>query len=292
MAAACANDNIGYAQYGDGSTQYRDRYGLYFALQTGKTMQGVIIPCNCDCSSLVAQCLILSGVKVTIYMSTSDEVKVIMATGFFDQVTFQQGMVLYEGDIMWRQGHTGIIVKGDEKIYDKTPKWVARVITPCNVKTSPSIYSKNLPEWPNLGVDNLIDVCDEDGNFWYVRIAGQYYGFVLKDCVVNNDDPQPPTTEFDGKVLTDLYMRKGPGSQYAYYSVDFQDGKGKRNVLKQGEIVHVIDQTNGWDEIKVPGLDKSNSPWSSGKYIEKIEPEPQKIGMATTELNVRTGPGT
>ena len=160
MTKACNNDNIGYAQYGDGSTKYRDRYGLYFALQTGKTMEGVTIPCNCDCSSLVAQCLILSGVNVSIYMSTSNEVNTIMATGQFDQITFQQGMVLYDGDIMWRQGHTGIIVKGDEKIYDKTPKWVGRVITPCNVKTSPSVYSKNLPEWPNLGIGNLVDICD------------------------------------------------------------------------------------------------------------------------------------
>ena len=201
-------------------------------------------------------------------------------------------MVLYEGDIMWRQGHTGIIVKGDEKIYDKTPKWVGRIITACNVKTSPNIHSKNLPEWPNLGVGNLIDVCDEDGTFWYVRIAGKYFGFVLKDCVVNNDQPQPTFQEFDGKVTTALYMRKGPGSQYGYYSVDFQDGHGKRNTLRQGEIVHVIDQTNGWDQIQVPGLDKSNSPWSCDKYIQRIDVKPQKNGVVTTELNVRTGPGT
>lgn len=54
MKDACNNQNIGYAQYGDGSSPYRDRYGLYFALKTGKTMSGVTIPCNCDCSSLVA----------------------------------------------------------------------------------------------------------------------------------------------------------------------------------------------------------------------------------------------
>jgi hypothetical protein len=58
MKDACENENIGYAQYGDGSTRYKDRYGLYFALQSGKAMKGVTIPCNCDCSSLVAECCI------------------------------------------------------------------------------------------------------------------------------------------------------------------------------------------------------------------------------------------
>jgi hypothetical protein len=113
MADACLNENIGYAQYGNKTSSYMDRYGLYFALKSGKTMSGVSIRCNCDCSSLVGQCCILSGVKVSIYMSTSNEPSVLMNTGEFDEITFQKGMVLLAGDIMWRSGHTAIIVEGD-----------------------------------------------------------------------------------------------------------------------------------------------------------------------------------
>ena len=118
MTQACENENIGYAQYGDGSTVYRDRYGLYFALKPAGTMDKVTIPCNCDCSSLVAQCVIAAGINISIYMSTSNEVQLLMATGQFDDITFQSGMTLLEGDIMWRQGHTGIITTGDEKVYN------------------------------------------------------------------------------------------------------------------------------------------------------------------------------
>ena len=52
-----------------------------------------------------------------------------------------------------------------------------------NVRTGAGMEYPNLREYPLLKRDNLIDVCDTreaiDGTKWYyVRIAGKYFGFV------------------------------------------------------------------------------------------------------------------
>jgi len=271
MELACNNENIGYAQYGDGSTKYRDRYGLYFALQTGKTMENVSIPCNCDCSTLVAECCILSGVSVSIYMSTSNECQILRNTGAFDELDFSAGMVLISGDIMWRQGHTGIITKGDEKDWDKNPKWVAEANAYCNVYNSNSTSSGLLKEWPHLGKGNLVDVCDEDANFYYVRIAGKYYGFVEKKYLsVPTPTPPAPFEKFDGEVTTQLNVRIGPAATYGYCVFDRNDGKGARHTLQKGEVVTVLDIQNGWYNLDLPCTIESQKAWVNGSYIKKI----------------------
>ena len=134
MADACLNENIGYAQYGNKTSNYVDRYGLYFALKTCKTMSRVSIPCNCDCSSLVGQCCILSGVNVSIYMSTSSEPSILNNTGEFDEIPFQKGMTLLTGDIMWRAGHTAIIVEGDAEQEKEDEMYSARIKSSSTMK--------------------------------------------------------------------------------------------------------------------------------------------------------------
>ena len=279
MFDAGVNENIGYAQYGDGSTVYRDRYGLYYALKDGKTMSGVTIPCNCDCSSLVAQCCILSGINVSIYMSTSNEVSVLMNTGEFDQLTFERGMILMAGDIMWRSGHTGIITEGTDPGWSKDPKWVGQATTHCNVYNSNYVASGLLVEWPHLGPGNLVDVCDQDDEFYYVRIAGQYFGFVEQKYLTT---PPPVFEPFKGKVTTALNIRKGPGVTYGYYNVDINDGRGTHHVLYQGEIVKVIDKKNNWYQLEMKGTDTTYYPWASATYIKKVEDEDIKVGDKVT----------
>lgn len=134
MTDACLNENIGYAQYGNKTSNYVDRYGLYFALKTCKTMSRVSIPCNCDCSSLVGQCCILSGVNVSIYMSTSSEPGILNNTGEFDEIPFQKGMTLLTGDIMWRAGHTAIIVEGDAEQEKEDEMYSARIKSSSTMK--------------------------------------------------------------------------------------------------------------------------------------------------------------
>ncbi len=291
MKDACENENIGYAQYGDGSTKYKDRYGLYFALQSGKSMKGVTIPCNCDCSSLVAECCIQSGVPVSIYMSTSNEVQSLRNTGLFDELTYQIGMKFMDGDIIWRNGHTGIIVDAEGKDYSKEPKWVAAATKYCNVYTTPSTTAQLLPRWPHLGVGNLVDVCDEDGDFWYVRIAAKYFGFVTKDSMSSPPGPEPiPFEEFTGEAIAETDLRQAPGTQYGYCNIDRNDGRGVRHTLYNGEQVPVVEENNNWYKVRIEGAQYTWFPWCDASTIVKVETKDPAVGdtivLNTNQLNV------
>jgi hypothetical protein len=52
-----------------------------------------------------------------------------------------------------------------------------------DVKTWAGAEYNNIKSWPQLAKGNLVDICDtvkdSKGKAWYyVRIAGKYYGFV------------------------------------------------------------------------------------------------------------------
>lgn len=66
----------------------------------------------------------------------------------------------------------------------KVPKWVGMVNTAeLNVRSWPGKENPTIKKYPYLAQHNLIDVCDtvkaKDGTDWYyIRIAGKYFGFV------------------------------------------------------------------------------------------------------------------
>ena len=72
----------------------------------------------------------------------------------------------------------------DKEKMSKEPEFVGKVMASAlNVRTGAGTEYPNLREYPLLKRDNLIDVCDTckaiDGTKWYyVRIAGKYFGFV------------------------------------------------------------------------------------------------------------------
>lgn len=75
---------------------------------------------------------------------------------------------------------------------DKKPKWVGRVTASrLNVRSWAGMGNPNIKSYPYLSKGNLVDVCDTvkaaDGSDWYyVRIAGQYYGFVSSKWITKN----------------------------------------------------------------------------------------------------------
>lgn len=66
----------------------------------------------------------------------------------------------------------------------KAPKWVGKVTANIlNVRTWAGTEYSQLKSYPTLAKGNLVDVCDtiksKDGASWYyIRIAGKYFGFV------------------------------------------------------------------------------------------------------------------
>lgn len=106
MKAACANDNIGYDQ--------GNRLGIikYGTATTTKT--------ECDCSSLVRQCVIEATGTDPGNFTTSTEVSMLAATGLFNsKVAYvsQAKTPVYNGDILVTKtkGHTVVVVSGSPR---------------------------------------------------------------------------------------------------------------------------------------------------------------------------------
>ena len=250
MRDACQNDNIGYDT---GSTRYScwDE-----AMKVGST-KGIKKPCNTDCSQLVCICVNLSGISVSKYLWTAIEDQLLMSTGMFDRITDQEilrgnGVIL--GDILWRTGHTAIVVEADSQSGpDKTPKWVGEAY---GLKLIP-VYANStgamaLPQYPALATGNLFDVCDETDLRYYIRICGQYYGWLDKQYCLRKT---PYTT---GKVQTDLHLRANAGTSYKSLAI-----------MPRGASVQICDQKPAadgrpWDYLIWNGL----YGFASDRYIK------------------------
>lgn len=101
MKDACNNKNIGYSQ--------SDRLSI---ISNGiNTLQ----PTNCDCSSLVRECIREATGKDVGNFTTSNEAQVLEKSGLFNtRVSYKSGMNLYAGDVLVtkEKGHTVIVVTG------------------------------------------------------------------------------------------------------------------------------------------------------------------------------------
>ena len=111
MIQACENDNIGYDQ--------GNRLGVitYGTKSTVKT--------ECDCSSLVRQCVIEGTGKDPGNFTTANEKTMLLATGLFENaIDVTSSTVMYNGDILVTKtkGHTVIIVSGNERTSQTTQK--------------------------------------------------------------------------------------------------------------------------------------------------------------------------
>ena len=108
MQAACDNNHIGYDQ-GQRNTLYNE------AKQYGFDVSRVSKDVETDCSALVRVCANYAGIPVGNF-NTSDQAKVLMATGAFDKYTddahCKQSANLLRGDILVTstKGHTVVVL--------------------------------------------------------------------------------------------------------------------------------------------------------------------------------------
>ncbi|MDO4313777.1 MAG: SPOR domain-containing protein [Eubacteriales bacterium] len=62
--------------------------------------------------------------------------------------------------------------------------WVGKVnADKLNVRTGPGTNYGNLPEYPTLASGNLVDVIGESGEWYQIKIAGKYKGYVHKNYI-------------------------------------------------------------------------------------------------------------
>ena len=75
------------------------------------------------------------------------------------------------------------------KTPSKTPKFVGKVTADSlNVRTGAGTKNAQLKSYPTLKKNNLVDVCDtvktkDNSEWYYIRIAGKYYGYAAKKYI-------------------------------------------------------------------------------------------------------------
>lgn len=234
MRQLCMNPCGGYSRETyTGWGLYYTRYGFWEAITDFGDIRKIDIPFNCDCSSAVSGCIRIAGVENAVRE---------MVTAIEDQVLTQLGFVKYnyairitkKGDILWRPGHTGIVVEGWEgPAPDPTPKYVGKITTLTPVFRTPYASNENLlAEHPYLGADNLVDVCDVTEGFYYIRIV-DVYGYVPIDVLVKYEEPKPEEIKVGDKVkfLGGKLFTSAGGSKYVEVPAfsgtvqDIADGK-------------------------------------------------------------------
>ena len=101
MKTACNNANIGYDQ--------SNRLGVItYGVNTK-------VKTECDCSSLVRQCIKEASEKDPGNFTTASEKSMLEASGLFEPaISYSSNTTLYTGDILVTktQGHTAIVVSG------------------------------------------------------------------------------------------------------------------------------------------------------------------------------------
>ena len=116
MRIACNNPNIGYDQGN------RLNIILHGVSSTVKT--------ECDCSSLVRQCIKEATDTDPGNFTTASEKITLMRTGLFETIAYKTGVTLYEGDILVTQtkGHTAIVITGASRTSGKSITEIAREV--------------------------------------------------------------------------------------------------------------------------------------------------------------------
>lgn len=195
MEKACENDNIGYSQ--------KNRTTLYKkALYYGSDISKISSPCDCDCSSLVGCCLIMSGINVSPSIYTGNMVNAILNTGRFNVMITPDYLYspdkLKRGDILVSEyNHTAIVlsngsaiepppVKVDDAMsFNPEVAGVYRAVTDCYIRCGASKKRQA------IGVLKSGNVCrcygyytDENGKKWLYIQRSQLVGFISEVCLV------------------------------------------------------------------------------------------------------------
>ena len=150
MKTACNNPNIGYSQ--------NDRYSIIKCGTETKERT------NCDCSSLVRECIKeASGFDVGDF-NTANEATILEKSGLFcTRISYTVGFNLYAGDVLVtkQKGHTVIVVEGNQRTEKKV-----------------NYYPKPLHFFQSI-VDALRSVGEKDTTFNHRKVIAKING--IKD---------------------------------------------------------------------------------------------------------------
>lgn len=118
---ACANNNVGYDQYGR-NTLHTKAKAVDFDLSK------IPEPCECDCSSLMHVCAIAGGAKLNYGsngLTTRNMVTAFVGSGDYVKLTDSKYLTsdqyLIRGDILVKNGHTVMVLENGSKAAQDVP---------------------------------------------------------------------------------------------------------------------------------------------------------------------------
>lgn len=141
-----------------------------------KTMQTMLIAVGYSCGSYGADGSFGTSTDTALRKFQKDNG--LAVDGQYGPASEQKLKALYNAKKLKDSG------SGSGKAPSKTPKWVGSVNTAeLNVRTGAGTNNPKLAAYPLLKQHNLVDICDAtqaaDGTDWYyIRIAGKYFGYV------------------------------------------------------------------------------------------------------------------
>lgn len=237
------NENIGYGQ-DDRYTMFEQAKKVNFDFSKIKT------PCACDCSQMIATLIMSAGIDIKKEFFTWNMTPIMDGTGQFEKIKYKQGMQLNPGDIVLKTGHVVLVVEGSVSYPIWTGECYGAEFVP--VYKEPTKTSARC-SWPTLATGNLFDVWGEKGEWFYICIASEHWGYIQKAFVLRK------TPYKTGKVTSAVYIRQNAGTKYK-----------KIGVLETGDKVQICDvkkAENGadWYYIKL----KEGWGFSSARYIKE-----------------------
>lgn len=174
----CRNNHIGYDQ--------SQRLTFWEQLSKTGNIDLITTDCETDCSAGTCACVRVAG-----YGDFPNDLRTaywddrVMKYGKFIKFTDDQYLkkdkYLKTGDILLKEGHVVIVVSdGDQAAkYSDIPRYVLEVNGLTPVYTQPK-KGGILLSHPALGKGNKVDYCDEEGDYYYIRIINKW-GWIPKD---------------------------------------------------------------------------------------------------------------
>ena len=205
---------------------------------------------NVTCCTLIAHCFYFAGIYEPKFrtLNTANQEKVFLGTGKFIKLTdpdlVKSGRGIKRGDVLWRNGHTAIVLDSDPRSI-MIPYRTANCAY-CNLRSGPSVN------------DQVIETLPAGVPVFYISTSDNGWGQV----------------NHDGKIgfISDMYLEPLPtmkvnGNDCWLRSTAGTTGK-QLIVMPKGASVGVTGKTKKilgtvWREC----MYASKSGWASGKYV-------------------------
>ena len=124
-----------------------------------------------------------------------------------------------------------------------------------NIRSGPGTQYANIAGWPRLNKGNQFDICSQKNGWYYIRIAGKFYGWIFGKYVAV-DQKKEATSAASAKTEAAQYMKNSIAGRYKVVAsaLNLRSGAGTSKniiaVLKRGTIVQCYGYYNMVGAVK------------------------------------------